>query len=61
MTMYRQGERYQVVGAMRFGLVARMLFSQSASKGASLESISIATNRPKDANHTSEITESRED
>jgi len=45
VTMYRQGSRYQVVGAMRFGLVARTLYSESARKGASLDSIVSATNR----------------
>src|SRR5258708_1716000 len=55
VTMYRQGERYQVVGAMKFGIVARMLYSESAHKGASLEAIVTATNRPKDAGHITEI------
>jgi len=55
VTMYRQGERYQVVGAMKFGIVARMLYSESPRKGASLEAIVTATNRPKDAGHITEI------
>jgi len=55
VTMYRQGSRYQVVGAMRFGLVARTLYSESARKGASLDSIVSATNRPKDSGHITEI------
>jgi DNA sulfur modification protein DndB len=55
VTMYRQGERYQVVGAMRFGLVARTLYSESARKGSSLDSLVSATNRPKDSSHTAEI------
>ncbi len=55
VTMYRQGSRFQVVGAMRFGLVARTLYSESARKGASLDSIVSATNRPKDNAHIAEI------
>jgi DGQHR domain-containing protein len=57
VTMYRQGSRYQVVGAMRFGLVARTLYSESAGKGASLDRILEATNRPKDSSHITEIAE----
>jgi DNA sulfur modification protein DndB len=55
VTMYRQGDRYQVVGAMPFRNVARMLYSESARKGASLEAIVHATNRPKDPAHIVEI------
>ncbi len=57
VTMYKQGERYQVVGAMRFGLVARTLYSELAKKGASLEGIVSATNRPKSSSHIAEIAE----
>lgn len=55
VTVYRQGSRYQAVGAMRFGLVARTLYSESAKRGASLDSIVSATNRPKDSTHITEI------
>jgi DGQHR domain-containing protein len=55
VTMYRQGERYQVVGAMKFAIVARMLYSESARKGASLDAVVSATNRPKDNGHIAEI------
>jgi DGQHR domain-containing protein len=40
---------------MRFGLVARTLYSESARKGSSLDSLVSATNRPKDSSHTAEI------
>ncbi|HZT87692.1 MAG TPA: DNA sulfur modification protein DndB [Stellaceae bacterium] len=55
VTVYRQGSRYQAVGAIRFGLIARTLYSESARKGASLDSIVSATNRPKDSAHIAEI------
>jgi DNA sulfur modification protein DndB len=57
VTVYRQGQRYQAVGAIRFGLVARTLYSESARKGASLDNIVSATNRPKDSGHISDIAE----
>jgi DGQHR domain-containing protein len=55
VTMYRQGERYQLVGAMRFSLIGRMLYSDSAKKGASFDAIVSAINRPRDAAHIQEI------
>jgi DNA sulfur modification protein DndB len=55
VTMYRQGERYQLVGAMRFSLIGRMLVSDSARKGAPLDAVLAATNRPRDSAHIQEI------
>lgn len=55
VTVYKQGMRYQAVGAIRFGVVARTLYSESARKGGSLENILSATNRPKDSAHISDI------
>lgn len=55
VTVFRQGQRYQVVGVMRLGVVSRILYADAAKKGASLDSIGSTSNRPEDPKHTTEI------
>src|SRR5215208_3316634 len=57
VTLFKQGARYQATGVMRFGLVARILYSDAAKKGTSLEGIVSTSNRPEDPKHTGEISE----
>ena len=55
VVLFRQGARYNLSGALPFGTVAKVLYSQSAERKASIASSSSSTNRPEDKKHTDEI------
>lgn len=55
VVLFRQGSRYSLCGALPFGTVSKVLYSQSAERKSSIASTVKSTNRPEIKEHTDEI------
>lgn len=57
VVLFRQGNRVNLSGAMTFGMVARLLYSNSATARDNMDGVASSTNRPEDKKHSEAIAE----